>query len=134
MKIKNIFLPLFVSIITVLSLTSCHDHDNEDDVLYSPLVGTWELLEDPHGPVPQSMIDYFSFYENGVGLYEGYDDRGYWDKWVVSWRTYSGGWNRLIITFEDGIYWEYYWEIVNGYLYLYDVNNTNYYLIYRPYY
>lgn len=134
MKSKNTFLRLIIPLFTILFMTSCHDEDREDYPVYSPLVGTWELLEDPQGPVPQYMIDYYTFNNNGVGTYESYDDYNQWNQWVMSWRTYSDGWNRLIITFEDGITWEYYWEIADGYLYLYDPIDPEYYLIYRPIY
>lgn len=138
MKSKTIFLRLFIAVITVMSLASCHSEDDgywEDDPVYSPLVGSWELLEDPQGPVPQYMVDYYSFENNGVGIYERYNlDYAQWDQWIMSWRTYSDEYSRLVITFEDGITWEYYWEIFNGYLYLYDAYDPDYYLIYRPVY
>lgn len=132
-KVKNMFMPFMMLLIMAVSFTSCE----EDEPYYSPLVGSWELLEDVYGVVPQTDIDRLHFNANGVGVYEAIDPyTGYWGQWIISWKEYAGNYNDIVeIYFEDGTRWEYYWEVDNrGYLYLYDRWNPEIYLVYRSLY
>lgn len=115
-----------------MSFTSC-----EENPYYSPLVGSWELLEDVYGVVPQNEIDRLHFNSNGVGIYEAinpYHNR--WDQWIISWKEYAGNFEDIVeIYFEDGTVWEYYWAVDDrGYLYLYNRWNPEIYLVYRAIY
>ena len=112
------FISRFIILIISLSFSSCVIIDDDDKhPYYSPLVGSWELLEDDYGRVPQAYVDVFKFDNNGYGTYEAYDE------------YYHG--NIIDINFGHNEIWSYYWEIHHGYLYLYDGYNT---LIYRPLY
>lgn len=115
-----------------VSLTSCIDDD--DEPYYSPLTGSWELLEDSYGIVPQYEINYFHFYPDGRGDYEAYDNYGRWSNWKFWWDDYGRYDNTVEIQFSDGTVWTYYWEINRGYLYLYDYWDSRIYYIYRPVY
>lgn len=130
MKPKRLLLP-FMMLLMMVSISSCSDYDKP---YYSPLVGSWELLEDQYGIVPQSDINYFHFYSDGRGTYEAYDYSGYWSNWAFWWREYGKYDNTIEIEFDDGTTWTYNWGIYRGYLYLYDYWNKNNYLIYRPLY
>lgn len=114
-----------------VSFSSCCE---DDDRYYSPLVGSWELLEDSYGIVPQYEIDYFHFYSDGRGVYEAYDNHGYLCNWDFWWDNYGRYENTVEIRFHDGTTWTYYWELYRGYLYLYDYWDDRNYLIYRPLY
>jgi len=114
-----------------VSFSSCCE---DDDRYYSPLVGSWELLEDSYGIVPQYEINYFHFYSDGRGVYEAYDNHGYWCNWKYWWTDYGRYDNTVEIEFQDGTTWTYYWEINRGYLYLYDYWDDRIYYIYRPMY
>lgn len=131
MKSKKLLLPFMLLLMMTLSLSSCGDYD---EPYYSPLIGSWELLEDQYGVVPYKEVNRFHFYSDGRGAYEAYDDYGYWTNWRYWWDEYGKYDNLVEITFEDGTTWTYYWEIHRGYLYLYDYWNTDIYLIYRPLY
>lgn len=133
------FIPKFLLLtaIMMLSLSSCIDNDSDhygdiDNHYSSPLVGTWELIEDRYGPIPQSETNIISFYTDGEGLYKGYNIYERWDNWNIYWDSYYN--SELIIYFPDGEQWYYFWEINKGYLLLYDMDDTNYYYIYRPLY
>lgn len=113
-------------ITTLMTFTSC----DEDNPFYSPLVGEWELLEDRYGVVSQNMVDRFIFKDNGTGYYEGYNEYGQWDRWLISWSSYSD--YRLTIRFEHGENWYFYWDFEGDYLYLYEDGNRMNYYVYRP--
>lgn len=133
MKTKKLLFPLIMLLLVVTSFTSCVIVD-DDDLYHSPLVGSWELLEDQYGPVPQAYIDRIYFYSDGHGVYEAYDNYGYWSNWDFRWNDYGKYGNTIEMSFYDGTTWNYYWEIYRGYLYLYDYWNKNNYLVYRPIY
>lgn len=130
MKAKKLLFPFMMLLMMAVSFSSCCE---DDDRYYSPLVGSWELLEDQYGPVPQVYIDRLHFYSNGVGVYEAYDSYGYWSNWDFSWDNYGRYENTVEIRFHDGTR-TYYWELYRGYLYLYDYWDDRNYLIYRPLY
>lgn len=132
MKAKKLLFPLIMMLLMSISFTSCIDDD--DDRYYSPLVGSWELLEDSYGIVPQYEINYFHFYSDGRGVYEAYDNHGYLCNWDFWWDNYGRYENTVEIRFHDGTTWTYYWELYRGYLYLYDYWDDRNYLIYRPLY
>lgn len=132
MKAKKLLFPLIMMLLMSVSFTSCIDDD--DDRYYSPLVGSWELLEDSYGIVPQYEINYFHFYSDGRGVYEAYDNHGYLCNWDFWWDDYGRYENTVEIRFHDGTTWTYYWELYRGYLYLYDYWDDRNYLIYRPLY
>lgn len=124
---RTVIFPILIAITTLLVFTSC---DDEDNPFYSPLVGEWELLEDRYGIVPQNMIDRFIFNDNGAGYYEGYNEYGKWDRWLISWSSYSD--YRLVVRFEHGDNWYFYWDYDGDYLYLYEDGNRMNYYVYRP--
>lgn len=131
MKQTKLLFPLMLAILLSLTFTSCE----EDDPRYSPLRGTWELLEDSYGIVPAGERDYITFYDDGTGEYEGYDIYGRWNRWYITWSSYND--EVLYIYFDDSEYttWEFSWYIDNhGYLYLNDRNDPGRRLIYMPYY
>ncbi len=130
MSNKNILFPLVMLLMMIVSFTSC----DKDEPYYSPLIGSWELLEDQYGVVPTDYINYFHFYADGHGVYEGYDNHGFWSNWDIWWNDFDRYEDVLEITFEDGTVWSYYWEIYRGYLYLYDQYDSRIYYIYRPMY
>lgn len=132
MKAKKLLFPLIMMLLMSVSLTSCIDDD--DEPYYSPLTGSWELLEDSYGIVPQYEINYFHFYPDGRGDYEAYDNYGRWSNWKFWWDDYGRYDNTVEIQFSDGTVWTYYWEINRGYLYLYDYWDSRIYYIYRPVY
>ncbi len=132
MKAKKLLFPLIMMLFMSVSFTSCIDDD--DEPYYSPLVGSWELLEDSYGIVPQYEINYFHFYSDGRGVYEAYDNHGDWCNWKYWWTDYGRYDNTVEIEFQDGTTWTYYWEINRGYLYLYDYWDDRIYYIYRPMY
>ena len=132
MKAKKLLFPLIMMLLMSVSLTSCIDDD--DEPYYSPLTGSWELLEDSYGIVPQYEFNYFHFYPDGRGDYEAYDNYGRWSNWKFWWDDYGRYDNTVEIQFSDGTVWTYYWEINRGYLYLYDYWDSRIYYIYRPVY
>lgn len=132
MKAKKLLFTLIMMLLMSVSLTSCIDDD--DEPYYSPLTGSWELLEDSYGIVPQYEINYFHFYPDGRGDYEAYDNYGRWSNWKFWWDDYGRYDNTVEIQFSDGTVWTYYWEINRGYLYLYDYWDSRIYYIYRPVY
>ena len=127
------FFSRFIILIISLSFSSCVIIDDDDKhPYYSPLVGSWELLEDDYGRVPQAYVDVFNFDNNGYGTYEAYDEYNRWTQWRFTWDEYYDYHGNIIdINFGHNEIWSYYWEIHHGYLYLYDGYNT---LIYRPLY
>ncbi|MBQ4344769.1 MAG: hypothetical protein IJC40_02545 [Muribaculaceae bacterium] len=130
-RLKTALMPIIMIVVMAVSFTSCE----EDDPRYSPLCGTWELLEDEYGVVPASQRDYFTFYSDGTGEYEGYDVYGHWNRWFITWSSYGD--ERLYVYFDDRDYttWEFDWYIDRyGYLYLRDINNPNRRLVYVSYY
>ncbi len=136
-KIKFLHQNFLLIALVMIIFSSCTEddpnhYDDRDNHYYSPLVGTWELIEDLYGPVPQSETNFITFYSDGTGLYEGYNINGVWDSWNTYWDSYYG--SELIIYFPDGNKWYYFWEINKGYLYLYNMDAPNYYYIYRPVY
>lgn len=130
MKAKKLLFPFMMLLMMAVSFSSCCE---DDDRYYSPLVGSWELLEDQYGIVPQYEINYFHFYSDGRGVYEAYDNHGYLCNWDFWWDDYGRYDNTVEIEFQDGTTWTYYWEINRGYLYLYDYWDDRIY-IYRPMY
>ena len=127
MKAKKLLFPFMMLLMMAVSFSSCCE---DDDRYYSPLVGSWELLEDQYGPVPQVYIDRLHFYSNGVGVYEAYDSYGHWSNWDFWWDDYGRYENTVEIRFHDGTTWTYFWELYRGYLYLYDYWDDRNYLIY----
>ena len=132
MKAKKLLFPLIMMLLMSVSLTSCIDDD--DEPYYSPLTGSWELLEDSYGIVPQYEINYFHFFPDGRGDYEAYENYGRWSNWKFWWDDYGRYDNTVEIQFSDGTVWTYFWEINRGYLYLYDYWDSRIYYIYRPVY
>ncbi len=129
MKTKKSLFTIMMLLVMAMSLTSC-----EENPYYSPLIGSWELLEDVYGVVPQNEIDRLHFNSNGVGKYEAVNPYyNHLDQWIISWKEYSGNFYNIVeIYFEDGTMWEYYWTVDDrGYLYLYNRWNPEIYLIYR---
>lgn len=131
MKTKKLLFPFMMMLLMAVSFSSCYE---DDDRYYSPLVGSWELLEDQYGLVPQVYIDRLHFYSDGRGVYEAYDNYGYWNSWNIWWDDYGRYGNTIEIRFYDGTTWTYFWEFYRGYLYLYDYWDDRNYLIYRPLY
>lgn len=136
-KMKSPIKTFLLINVLIFLLSSCvNDNSNHygdiDNHYSSALVGTWELIEDLYGPVPQSETNIISFYSNGAGIYEGYNIKGVWDRWDIYWDSYYN--SELIIYFPDGDRWYYFWEIERGYLCLYSMDDPNYYYIYRPIY
>ena len=91
------------------SLTSC-----DDDPYFSPLVGTWEANYTDLGPIHPFDVDYFTFFADGTGTYEYYDDYGYLCQMYFVWRTRNDEW--LYITYEDGYSTTCYFRFYRGYL------------------
>lgn len=99
-------LPLMIiAIVASMSMTSC---DN-DDYYYSPITGSWELVEIDGYPVYESDVVEFEFYPDGSGYYSQYDAYGRWTSSPITWDTSmaSGGAMYLDIYTYDGQIWQY---------------------------
>ena len=95
--LKNKIIILFVILFTSLSLTSCDEFYEPDEI--PPIVGNWVLVESNGFTVPEYDADHYTFYENCEGVYSYYDrfDRLV-EEWFV-WEIHYG--NELYIYFNN---------------------------------
>lgn len=100
------FLPLMlIALVASIAMTSCDD----DDYYYSPIIGSWELVEIDGYPVYESDVVEFEFYPDGSGTYGQYDAYGRWSSSPITWETSmaAGGAMYLDVYTYDGQIWEY---------------------------
>ena len=116
MKLKRLLLGM-IAIMMAVSFTSCDSDDFLDPALY----GQWTLQSD----LP-SVIDRYTFYDNGTGVYNGVNELGQWDTFKIDWYVKDN--NRLYVYFVDAkdTWWFYYrFENDRGYQYLVLNNRDN---------
>ena len=78
---------LFVAALAALTMTSCDD-EGPNGGYPAPTwypSGTWELVQDSYGMVPESQVVEYTFYRNGSGLYGYYNRYGSWVEDPMTW-------------------------------------------------
>lgn len=111
----------------LFALTSCEN----DDPSTSPLIGTWSAFEDNAGPIysTDDIFNKFTFYSNGTGTYEYFNDRGEWRGESFKWTSMNNDWVELV--YSDGERTNAYYRFSNGVLEFSQTQNFRIFTRYR---
>lgn len=114
--------------ISALTFSSCGDEYYD----YSPLEGSWELVEIDGFPVVESEVSEFTFFGDGSGVYGQYRPYPRWNESPISWEVdFTGaGAEYLYIYPYTGETWSYLLRLYPTYMELTDLT-TGQRLTYR---
>lgn len=115
--LKKYLLILAVAMFAGLMMNSCAP--DEEDIDYR-LTGTWGLVGDEYGPLPELDDCEFLFRSNGTGLYWCYDEYGYWTSYPLTWWA-DGVTLTVSVSWET---WTYQYTLSGGWLTLYPIDGT----------
>lgn len=105
--------------IVAMTVASCGDEYYE----YSPLEGSWELVEIDDYRVLESEVSEFTFYSDGTGVYGQYLPYPRWNASPITWEVdYTGaGAEYLYIHPYTGGTWSYMLRLYPSYMELTDL-------------
>ncbi|MBD5210426.1 MAG: hypothetical protein HDS69_04430 [Bacteroidales bacterium] len=106
-NIRRFPLALLAVMLVSLLTTSC---DDDDDFIYSPLIGHWSIVSPPYADYNE-----YHFMSDGTGYYY-IDDYAGQSTYYFTYETYD---DVLNVYFNMGDTWSFNWGLSNGYMYLY---------------
>ena len=121
---------LMLSVIMSASALFSSCDPEEEYEFYSPLLGSWVLVEDNYGPVVNEYDrSYFTFYSSGEGVYESYDVDGYEITASIAWETND---DLLYVYIWDEL-WRYRWYVSGSKMVLMSIDGDGARLVFRMY-